>query len=85
MYLVKNNFHSIELPTHLLILEFGVYQYPKFFMAWEKIILSNDPYSQVVTSYHLISAIKYIYSWFLRRITARGSGTGLVTVGPTKV
>ena len=26
-----------------------------------------------------------VYSWLLRLSTARGSGTGLVTVGPTKV
>ena len=28
---------------------------------------------------------KKIYSWFSRRVTVRGSCTGLVTVGPTKV
>ena len=60
MYLEKNNFHSKELLTHLLILEFGV-QYPKVFMTREKKILLKDSYSQVVTSYHLISAIKSIY------------------------
>ena len=28
---------------------------------------------------------QYIYSWLWRLNTARGSGTGLVTVGPAKV
>ena len=68
--------------TYLYIIGLNLCVHPHFEVPYPQLKRGQQTLGALVA---VVRPFRYIYSPFLRSNTARGSCTGLVTVGPTKV